>query len=107
MLWRATPREIVGCGDKGIALWRTKRDRDHVLLEMLAISHAGVEAGADDVDEPALADDLDTDFRVGLQKRPDHRRQHEIDRWRRRIDAQATRRLVTQAAQLAQRFRDV
>jgi len=41
------------------------------------------------------------------QERPDHRRQHEIDRRRRRIDAEPARRHFAQAPHLIQRGADI
>ena len=82
-------RDIFARGHHRVALRRAERDRDHVLRQMLAIAHAGVEASGDDVDERALGDDLQIDLRMGGEKRRHHRRQHQIDRRRRRIDAQA------------------
>jgi hypothetical protein len=53
---------------------------------MFAVAHAGI----DDVDERTLGHNLQVDLGKGAQERCDHRRQHQIDRRRRRIDAQAS-----------------
>ena len=107
MLRLAVPREVIGRSDHHIALRAAERDRDHVLREMLAIAHAGIEARADDVDERAFGDDLEIDLRIGLEERRDHRRQHEIDRRRRRVDAQPARGHFAQAADLIQGVADI
>ena len=74
---------------------------------MLAIAHAGVKASGHDIDERALADDLQIDLGMRCKKRRDHRRQHQIDRRRRRIDAQTPRRHGPQAAHLIQCRADI
>ena len=107
MFWTAMLRNILRRCHHRIALRRPERDRDHVLFEMLAIAHAGVEAVGDDIDERAVADDLQFDLRICLQERRDHRRQHQIDRRRRRIDAQASRRHAAQATHLIERIADI
>ncbi len=74
---------------------------------MLAVAHAGVETAGDDIDECTLADDLQFDLRILCKKRRDHRRQHQVDRRRRRIDPQTARRHAAQAAHLIQRVADI
>jgi hypothetical protein len=74
---------------------------------MLAVPHAGVEPGIDNVDERALGDDLEIDLRIGSQKRCDHRRQHQIDRRGWRIDPQSPRQYAAQAPHLIKRPADI
>jgi hypothetical protein len=74
---------------------------------MLAIAHAGIEPRADDVDERAVGRDPQFDLWMGPQERPNHRRQHEVDRRRRGIDAQPARRHVAQTTHLIQRRADI
>jgi hypothetical protein len=101
--WPATLHDILRRRHPCIALRRTQRDRDHVLREMLAIAHAGIEASADDVNQRARGNDFQIDLRIGFQERRNHRRQHQIDRRRRRIDPQSPRRHIAQAPHLIQR----
>ena len=103
----AMPRDVFARRHDRIALRRAERDRDHVLRQMLAIAHAGIKASGHDVDERALGNDLQIDLGVGCEKRRDHRRQHQIDRRRRRVDAQTARRHGPQAAHLIQRLADI
>ncbi len=100
-------RDVFARGHHRIALRRPERDRDHVLRQMFAIAHAGVKTSGHDIDERALADDLEIDFGMGCKKRRNHRRQHQIDRRRRRIDAQTPRRHGPQAAHQIKRRADI
>ena len=89
------------------ALRRAERDRDHVLRQVLAVAHAGIVSGIDDVDERALADDLEIDLRTSPHERHHHRRQHQVDRRRRGVDAQASRGHAAQAAHLIDCLADI
>ncbi len=84
----AVLRDVVRRRDHHVTLRRPERDRDHVLRQMLAVAHAGIEARFDDVDKRRLSDHLQFDLRILFQERRDHRLDHEIDRRRRRVDAQ-------------------
>ena len=101
------PRDIVGRGHHRVALRRAERDRDHILRQMLAVTNAGVEPLRDDVDERALPDNLEVDLRISFNERRDHRRQHQIDRRRRRIDPQSPRRHVAHTPHAIQRVADI
>jgi len=100
VLWLAMPRDIVGRGHHCVALRRAERDRDHILRQVLAVTNAGVEPLRDDIDERSLGDNLQLDLRIGFDERRDHRRQHQIDCRRRRVDPQPTRRHRAQASHL-------
>ena len=107
MLWPAAARDVSRRSDDGIMLRTAQRDRHHVLREVLAIAHAGIVAGADDVDETAFGNDVEVDQGMRIEKRPDHRGHHEIDGRRRRVDAEAARGDLAQAPDLIQGIADI
>src|ERR1700742_3661021 len=74
---------------------------------MLAITDAGIESGIDNIDEGAVSDDIQLDLRELLQEWRNHRRQYQVDRRRRRVDAQPAGRYAAQAAHPVERLRDI
>src|SRR3984885_15276954 len=58
VLWPPMLRNILRRCHNRITLRRSQRDRDHVLRQMLAIAHARIEAGGNDIDKGTVADNL-------------------------------------------------
>ena len=71
--------EIGGGGDDGIALRPAERHRDHVGRDEVRSTDAQIEAGGDDVDQPALGYQIDMDFAMPAQERQNQRR-HDLAR---------------------------
>jgi hypothetical protein len=101
------PRDTSGRCHHRITLRPPERDCDHILREVFAIAHARIEPSVDDVDERAFGYDFQIDLRIGLKKRPDHRRQHQVNRGRRCVDAKPPRGHLAQPSHPLQRLADL
>lgn len=63
--------EIRRRADDGISLWTPKRNRNHVAGHEVRHPHAEIEPFCDDVDQPALGDEIDMHLAVAATSRRD------------------------------------
>ena len=96
--WRIT-LEVLGRADDRHSHLRSDPDGDHILGDLFAHADAGIVSLRDDVRQPVVDDDLDSDIGIVGKEFPERRLQHADRRVLAGRYPQGPRRLVAQFAQ--------